>query len=147
MKQFYAAVGGIVEKNGSILILRRSSDKDFAAGSWEVITGRLEAEENPSRGIIREIEEETTLRAEVILPVNTGFFYRGNRDYPMIIIDFWCKYLEGTVELSWEHSEYRWVSLQDAAVDLNLKPFQRGIQRILSLKNALPTDFDFSIFR
>ncbi|MFW9916786.1 MAG: NUDIX domain-containing protein, partial [Candidatus Thorarchaeota archaeon] len=65
LEQFFVGIGGIVEQDGKILVLKRSSEKDFAPDSWEIVTGRLEAAENPSRGILREITEETTINAEV----------------------------------------------------------------------------------
>ncbi|UCH04814.1 MAG: NUDIX domain-containing protein [Candidatus Thorarchaeota archaeon] len=143
MKQFYVAMGAIVESDKGVLILKRSPEKDFAPDTWEVVTGRLEMGENPEEGIIREIAEETGIQAELIMPVHTSFFYRGSEEYPMVFIDFWCRYLEGDVKLSWEHSEYEWVSLGDALRNPDLKPFHSSLSRILGLKSHLPSDFSF----
>jgi len=143
LKQFYVAMGAIVESDQGILVLKRSPEKDFAPDTWEVITGRLEMGENPEKGIIREITEETDIQAELIMPVHTSFFYRGSQEYPMVFIDFWCRYLEGDVKLSWEHSEYEWVSLTDAIRNPDLKPFHNSLSRILGLKTHLPPNFSF----
>jgi len=89
MKQFYVGVGGIIEKNGRLLVLRRSQDKDFAPNSWEPVTGRLEKEEDPEEGVLREIKEETEIEARVIMPVDTWFFYRGGKEFPMVFLAFW----------------------------------------------------------
>ena len=42
--RFQVAVGALVRRpsDGRYLILRRSSAKDFAAGIWECITGRVD---------------------------------------------------------------------------------------------------------
>jgi len=136
-------MGAIVESDQGILVLKRSPEKDFAPDTWEVITGRLEMGENPEKGIIREITEETDIQAELIMPVHTSFFYRGSQEYPMVFIDFWCRYLEGDVKLSWEHSEYEWVSLTDAIRNPDLKPFHNSLSRILGLKTHLPPNFSF----
>ncbi len=136
-------MGAIVESDQGILVLKRSPEKDFAPDTWEVITGRLEMGENPEKGIIREITEETDIQAELIMPVHTSFFYRGSQEYPMVFIDFWCRYLESDVKLSWEHSEYEWVSLTDAIRNPDLKPFHNSLSRILGLKTHLPPNFSF----
>ena len=81
--------------------------------------------------------------ADVIMPISTGFFYRGAKEYPMVVIDFWCRYVDGNVKLSWEHSEYNWISLQDALKILDLKSWHTAFSRILALKSALPKNFVF----
>lgn len=141
MEQFFVGIGGIVEQDGKILVLKRSSEKDFAPGSWEIVTGRLERAENPSRGILREITEETTIKAEMITPISTGFFYRGGKEFPMVVIDFWCRYLDGEVKLSWEHSEHKWITLHDALRMSDLKSCYPAFSRILALKTTLPKNF------
>jgi 8-oxo-dGTP diphosphatase len=143
LEQFFVGVGGIVEQDGKILVLKRSSEKDFAPDSWEIVTGRLEVAENPSRGILREITEETTINAEVIMPINTSFFYRGGKEFPMVVIDFWCRYVDGEVKLSWEHSEHKWITFQDALRIADLKSYNTAFSRILALKTVLPKNFVF----
>jgi 8-oxo-dGTP diphosphatase len=136
-------MGAIVESDEGVLVLKRCPEKDFAPDTWEVVTGRLEMGESPEEGIIREIREETGIQAELIMPIYTSFFYRGSEEYPMVFIDFWCTYLKGDVRLSWEHSEYEWISLADALQNPDLKPFHYSFSRILELKSHLPSDFSF----
>lgn len=100
MKSFYVGLAGLVEKNEKFLVLKRSADKDFAPNSWEPVTGRLEEEENPKDGILREIGEETRIKAQVAIPVDTRSFYRGGKEFPMVFIAFWCKHVEGDVKLT-----------------------------------------------
>ena len=141
MKSFHVGLAGLVEKNGKFLVLKRSTDKDFAPNSWEPVTGRLEKEENPRDGILREIKEETMIKARVIMPVDTWFFYRGDMEFPMVFIAFWCKHVEGEVKLGWEHSEYKWITLSEAICEPTLEHFHRCFERIRKLKQHLPKDF------
>lgn len=143
MKQFYVGLGAILERDAKILILKRSPEKDFAPSTWEIITGRLEEGEDPAAGIAREIVEETRLEAEVIMPVHTKFYYRGSKEYPMVFIDFWCRYISGEVELSWEHTEYQWISVFDALQNSELHPFHKSLSRIAELKLHLRENFSF----
>jgi 8-oxo-dGTP pyrophosphatase MutT (NUDIX family) len=61
MEPFYVGLAAFVEKNGSFLVFKRSVDKDFVPDSWKPVTGRLEEEENPKDGILREIKEEASI--------------------------------------------------------------------------------------
>jgi 8-oxo-dGTP diphosphatase len=141
MKQFYVAIGALIEKDEQFLVLRRSQEKDVGANLWEFITGRLEEEEDPTLGVLREVKEEVDLDVEVIMPINTSFFYRGSKEYPMIFIVYWCKYLKGEIKLSWEHTEYKWISLDEAINSEELAVFRKGFENVKKLKEFLPKDF------
>ncbi|MHA1461494.1 MAG: NUDIX domain-containing protein [Candidatus Heimdallarchaeota archaeon] len=143
IEKFFVGVAGVLEKNGQVLVLRRSAEKDVGANLWEVVTGRLEAEENPEIGILREIEEEVGLKAEVVMPINTKFFYRGGKDFPMILISFWCRYLSGEVKISCEHSEFKWMKIDDAINNSDMHFFTEEFKRIKQLKENFEDTFRF----
>ncbi|HUU77015.1 MAG TPA: NUDIX domain-containing protein [candidate division Zixibacteria bacterium] len=141
MKQFYVGIGAVVEKDNKFLVLKRSPNKDVGANLWEVVTGRLEAEELPEIGTIREVKEEVNLDVEILMPIDTGFFYRGGKEFPMVFILFWCKYLSGEVKISWEHSEYKWLSLEEAINNPDLYLYHSRFKIIKKLKQYLPENF------
>lgn len=141
MKKLYVGMGAALEKDGKYLILKRSDSKDFAPNAWEVVTGRIEEDESPEDGILREILEETGLRAEIVMPVETGFFYRGGKEFPMVFISYWCKYKEGDVRLNWEHSEFKWTSIEEALEEPTMSHFYGLFRRIGLLKQHLPSEF------
>jgi len=147
MKKFFVGVAGAIEKNGQVLVLKRSPEKDVGANLWEVVTGRLEAEENPEIGVLREIEEEVGLKAEVVMPINTKFFYRGGKEFPMILISFWCRYLSGEVKISWEHSEYKWLKIDDAINDSDMHFFTEEFKRIKQLMESLKDTFRYGNYQ
>lgn len=141
MKQFYVGVGALIEKEGKYQVLRRSPNKDVGANIWEIVTGRLEEDENPMVGAIREVKEEVELEAEVIMPIDTGFFYRGGIEFPMVFIVFWCRYKSGNVKISWEHSEYKWITLEEAINDPELALYITRFEMVRKLKGYLPENF------
>lgn len=60
--QFMLYVLGLVQNSeGKILITRRSLDKKWAAGWWEVPGGGVLAGETPEQAVKREVHEETGL--------------------------------------------------------------------------------------
>lgn len=144
MKKLYVGMGAAIEKDGKFLILKRSESKDFAPNAWEVITGRLEEEESPRDGILREILEETGLKAEIVMPVDTGFFYRGGKEFPMVFISYWCRYIEGEINLSWEHDQYKWVSIEEILEEPTMNHFYRLFERIGQLKQFLPENININ---
>ena len=141
MKQFYVGVAAVIERNNQILLLKRSPEKDVGANLWEVVTGRLEEEENPLIGVLREIEEEVSLKTKVVMPIHTKFFYRGGKEYPMVLISYWCKYVSGEVKISWEHSEYKWLDIDEAINDTEMYFFNEEFKRIKTLKKFLSDEF------
>ncbi|MHA2352072.1 MAG: NUDIX domain-containing protein [Candidatus Thorarchaeota archaeon] len=140
MKKLYVGMGAAVEKDAKFLILKRSESKDFAPNTWEVITGRIEEEESPRDGILREILEETGLNAEIVMPIETGFFYRGGKEFPMVFISYWCRYLDGDVRLGWEHNQFKWASIEEILQEPTMNHFYRMFERIHQLKQHLPED-------
>jgi 8-oxo-dGTP diphosphatase len=138
VKKLYVGMGAAVEKDGKFLILKRTESKDFAPNAWEVITGRLEEEESPRDGILREVLEETGLKAEIVMPVDTGFFYRGGKEFPMVFISYWCRYVEGEVNLSWEHNQFKWASIEEILEEPTMNHFYSLFERIRQLKQYLP---------
>lgn len=146
MKKVYVGIGALIEKDEKYLIVKRSPMKDFSANSWEIITGRLEIDEQPEQGVLREVKEETNFDVEITLPLNTGFFYRGE-NFPMVFIIYWCKYVRGELLLNWEHSEYKWLTLVEAIDNPELHVFTSSFKIIQELKKYLPKDFSISKFK
>jgi len=77
------------------------------------------------------------------MPINTKFFYRGGKDFPMILISFWCRYLSGEVKISWEHSEFKWMKIEDAINNSDMHFFTEEFKRIKQLKENLEDTFRF----
>ncbi len=143
LKKLYVGLGAAVEKDGKFLILKRSESKDFAPNAWEIVTGRIEEEESPRDGILREISEETGLNAEIVLPIDTGFFYRGGKEFPMVFVSYWCRYIDGDINLSWEHDQYKWASIDEILKEPTMNHFYKMFDRINLLKQHLPANFAF----
>jgi mutator protein MutT len=112
--RFIVAVAFIIERDGAILMLRRSPAKDFAPGRWETGSGRVESGEHPEEAVHREVREETGLQVEIMGPVATFHFYRGEASEELIGITFWCRYRAGELVHSDEHDRAIWVNTEEA---------------------------------
>ncbi len=118
--RFIAMVGFLVwrRSDGKYLLLRRSPDKDFAAGEWETGSGRLDQGEGFAQALRRESREELGLDARIECILGTTHFYRGEpiSDNDMVGVSFGCSiHDESGLSLSCEHSEHRWMTAVEAS--------------------------------
>jgi len=126
----------VFNHQNNVLFLRRSARTE-RAGGWDFPGGGLENEE-PDEGIRREAREEASIELGSIKPVG---FITHDREEPnarTLIIGYVALWLSGEVQLSWEHDEYKWLSVEQALqVDL-----PQGHRKFLKLAiaelNSLP---------
>jgi 8-oxo-dGTP diphosphatase len=64
--KFLVVVAFLIERDGCLLMLRRSPSGDHAPGEWEPGSGRVEAGETPVEAVHREAREETGLEVELL---------------------------------------------------------------------------------
>jgi 8-oxo-dGTP pyrophosphatase MutT (NUDIX family) len=117
--RFLGLVGALIwsPKLHKYLILKRSQDKDFESGVWECGTGRVDQGENFSQALRREMWEELGVDIQIEFIIGTTHFYRGEKipANEMIGIFYYCSIDDPEkIKVSWEHSEYRWVTYEDA---------------------------------
>lgn len=98
-------LAAVVEIDGHILLARNAA---WSAGKFALITGFMERDETPEQGIAREVKEETDLDAGEIALIGVYEFMRKNE----LIIAYHVK-ASGTVRLSPELLEYKWVAAAD----------------------------------
>lgn len=101
----------VVDKDGKILALRRDPNDARRPNCWDLPGGNYEQGEGIDECIKREIREETSLVAKSVRPIyiagNMGQIYA---DINVIAVTQLCTDWFGTVQLSSEHVEYRWVT-------------------------------------
>jgi mutator protein MutT len=125
--KFIVAVAFVIERDGAILMLRRSPTKDHAPGEWEFGSGRVEYGEHPEDAVHREVREETGLEVDIVEPITTFHFYRGAAREEAVGITFWCRYRAGELAPSEEHDEAIWASPAEAKA---LVSFPGGVEAI-----------------
>ena len=104
----------VIERDGRVLLGRRSATRDHAPGEWETISGRVEANETLVEAAQREALEETGLVVEVLEPLASFKFRRGNDATETCGVTFHCRALEGSERLSGEHDRFTWATLDQA---------------------------------
>ena len=117
--RFIAMVGFLVwrRSDGKYLLLRRSDEKDFAAGEWETGSGRLDQGEGFAEAVLRESREELGVNVRIECILGTTHFYRGDPtpDNDMVGVSFGCSIPdESALSFSGDHSEHKWMTVAEA---------------------------------
>lgn len=108
-----SVVAAIVEHEGKIVLARGVG---WPEGHFGLITGFLEQDETPEQGVLREVHEELSLRAEIVSYVGHYPFPRANQ----LILAFHVR-AEGTIVIDREElAEIRLIPPE------RLRPWQHG---------------------
>ena len=118
MKQRVAVKAFIVNDSNELLLVKRSNDDDYKPGVWELPGGKVDIAEDPNKAIIRETKEETGLAIKVVSPLNIQHFKIEKEKFWITMIIYLCKSKGKKVKLSGEHSEYKWVNINDAKTSI-----------------------------
>lgn len=101
-----AASAYIFNDRGEMLLLKRRR----VPRCWAPPGGRLEVDEDPVRGLLREVREECGLEIEVLGLAGAWFGRLTPRRRPLIGLDYVARRSRGRVRLSPEHETFAWVS-------------------------------------
>lgn len=105
------------EQNGLLefLLLKRSPDQ-YYPNIWQMVTGKIKENETAYNTALREIKEETSLVPEKFwVAPNVNSFYSSDKDYICLLPVFAAKVkFDSKVIISKEHSEYEWLSPEEA---------------------------------
>lgn len=101
------------EAGHEVLLLKRTQT---LIGEWCQVAGSIEEGETAWQTALRELEEETGLQPNALYSADTcEQFYEADRD-AITIAPVFVAFIDraATVTLNHEHSEYRWVSFEEA---------------------------------
>jgi 8-oxo-dGTP pyrophosphatase MutT (NUDIX family) len=90
---FLVGAAGVIVRERSVLLLKRSRHKDFAPGEWDLVSGRVESGESVPEALRREIGEECGLEVEILEPIETWRMQRN--EHELIGVIYRCRYLGG----------------------------------------------------
>jgi 8-oxo-dGTP diphosphatase len=135
--RFYAGIAALVwsHQTNQYLLLRRSERKDFACGAWECVTGRVDQGEGFEDALHREVREELGVEVQIEHILGTTHFYRGEPipENELVGVIYLCELIDPTsIQISPEHSEYRWLSADQANELLTTSdPTTKWIRRVI----------------
>lgn len=129
------AAVALVVFDGRALVLRRPPDDRRFPEQWCLPGGQLEAGESPEEGVRRECVEETGLIVRLSESVAPCVVQVGTT--PIRIHPFWATAESDAVQLSHEHTAYRWLDRGQAARGEDLPSGLAGeVTRMMLLRFA-----------
>lgn len=102
----------VLNNEGKILIVRRSETDYSRPFAWETPGGALDDKEDPAEGAAREVKEETGVDIKDAVPFHTLTTFEQDGD--KVVMIFYKAFAQNpTVALSYEHDQYKWVTLDE----------------------------------
>jgi NADH pyrophosphatase NudC (nudix superfamily) len=109
-----AAAGYVFDQNNNLLIIKTMNR------GWDCTGGQIETGESVEEGLLREIFEESGVKAKIkslcgiYSNVGTHLYYDGQTMVPTkVMMDFICEYESGELRISEESSEVIWVPREE----------------------------------
>lgn len=104
-------VGGILRKDGRILLCLRHRNREHYPGVWDVPGGHVNTHESLQDALARELREELGIGADV--PSGPAWLtYRSDElDFHLFLIERWHGEIRNCAPL--EHEDLRWMSRDD----------------------------------
>lgn len=116
---YRVAVEAVIYNEGKVLLTKRSEDALVAPGVWNVPAGKVKYDEVPRDAVVRECEEETCIKVDIMAEIGTGAFKTkvGEEDAYRLAMTYLVKPKDGqnikNMQLNEEHSEAEWVDIKD----------------------------------
>lgn len=122
----HVVVHAIVEKDGKLLLIKRSTSLSLEGGKWALPGGFVDRDETAGKAVLRELREESGWEGEVIslFRVNTNP-HRPHEDRQNIAFDFLIKPTQKVGEMDKETTHVEWVSI-DSLPSLESFAFDHG---------------------
>ncbi|MBC7746619.1 NUDIX hydrolase [Pedobacter sp.] len=105
----------VVNEDNEVLLLKRS-DKSTSPHRWDFPGGGVDRGENPLDAAIREIKEETGLDVSHTQVLTTYLSNKSADEDEAVIIGYTARCLGKEVKLSWEHEDFKWVTLDELKI-------------------------------
>ncbi|MHB1685767.1 MAG: NUDIX hydrolase [Ignavibacteriaceae bacterium] len=124
----------IFRKQGKQLqfLLLKRAEKEIYPGLWQMVSGKLKKNEKAFSAALRELKEETGLTPEKFwVAPNINSFYNPSDDSVTVIPVFAALVdSKSQVKISREHSEFKWVSVNEAKKKLAWQGQRKSVEII-----------------
>jgi mutator protein MutT len=131
------ASGLVIDDQGRILLARRAIEPDH--GKWDLPGGFLREGEEPREALVRELEEETSMRVEPVAFFDVVVDRYGEDDDAQYTLNlYWtCRVLEGEPTPDDDVAELRWFAADELPPPEELA-FRNNVQVLSRWRNEHP---------
>lgn len=113
------------------LLLKRNYNETYA-GIWSIAGGKIEKDEKALEAALREMKEETGLKAKRLFLLEKVSVFFEHRDDKMHLVPVFlaeAKDNDGVI-LSEEHSEFAWMNFDEAYEKIHWKDWKKNLKTI-----------------
>lgn len=125
----------VLNNEGKMLTLFRTETAPTRPSTWDLPGGDLDFGEDAIQGITREIKEETGLTIGKVTPFDVEAVINPQGDY-WVTIAYFGSADKQQVQLSSEHSDYRWVTSSEFQKINTSRRAQRFVENYRRLPRA-----------
>lgn len=115
MKTYFVVTGIVRNGDGRILLLKKSMSDHVYPGKWSFCSGYVKEFEAGEDTVLREIEEETGLKAAIERKGSLVEVVDEEKQRRWIVACYLCTVPSDEVRLCHENTEFRWVQPGDIA--------------------------------
>lgn len=118
-------------ENGIEFLLLKRAEKQIYPGLWQMVTGKIKANEKAYQTALREIKEETGLTpVQLWVAPTVNSFYEPKDEYICLLPVFAARVDSDVIKISDEHTEYKWVDKNTAQKLLAWEGQRKAVQII-----------------
>ncbi|MBT3304449.1 NUDIX domain-containing protein [Candidatus Woesearchaeota archaeon] len=131
------ATKAIIFKEEKVLLITKSDKEDINPNTVDIPGGRLEFGETPEDALRREVKEETGIEIEIIKPSHCWTLIKKEKEFQLVGVTFYCKFLSGIETLSEEHTEFKWIDPEQILKEDFPEWLKKEITAALDIKKSL----------
>lgn len=125
----------IFNRDGKMLTIFRTETAPTRPNTWDLPGGDLDLGEDATASIIREITEETGLKVTNVRPYAVESLINPEGTF-WITVAYYAQTSDDRVTLSYEHNDYRWVTIDEFTKINTSNRAKRFIDNLLKLEPA-----------
>jgi len=126
----YTIATALIKFQDKYLIAKRSQNKEFSPNKWEFISGFIEEKESAEETILRELQEETSLKGKIIKSENP--YITEDNEIRWIILPYLIEPSSANFKIKEsDHSEMKWVTIEELN---NYQDLQEDIIKLKQIK-------------
>ena len=130
MKQIDSYIYRHTDDGIKYLMMKRNTGKHYEH-LWQGVAGKIEKGETAVQTVVRELKEETGKNPKKIFVADhIASFYNAKNDQIFLVPVFGIEVESDVVTLSEEHSDYKWVTFDEALNLLTWKGQKEGLKAI-----------------
>ena len=120
-----------ITDNGPVYLMMKRSPCKYYEHLWQGVAGKIEKGETAVQTVVRELKEETGMKPKKMFAADhIASFYDARNDRILMVPIFGIEVENSDVRLSEEHSEYKWVSFDEALALLTWTGQKEGLRTV-----------------